>query len=58
MKRRGATGKMAKKRRALRLKTRKARPAKLFPADLQEQLDNAVRERDDALEQQAAARRS
>jgi hypothetical protein len=49
---------MAKKRRALRLKTRKARPAKLFPADLQEQLDNAVRERDDALEQQAAARRS
>jgi hypothetical protein len=54
MQRRGATGKMAKKRRALRSKTRKARPAKLFPADLQEQLDNAVRERDDALEQQAA----
>jgi two-component system NtrC family sensor kinase len=54
MKRRGASRKVVNERGARRPKPRKARTAKLSPADLQERLDSAVRQRNDALDQQAA----
>jgi class 3 adenylate cyclase len=54
MKRRDGSGKPADRRRAARLKPHKAAPARTSIADLQRQLDQRTRERDEALEQQTA----
>ena len=54
MKRRGGSGKPADRRRAAGRKPRKAATARTSIADLQRQLDQRTRERDEALEQQAA----
>ena len=56
MQRRGGSGQPVKGRRrsAIRPKARKAPTAHVSNADLQEQLDRAMRERDEALEQQTA----
>jgi GAF domain-containing protein len=54
MQRRGGSGQPAKEQRKSRPKARKAPTAHVFNADLQEQLGRAMRERDEALEQQAA----
>jgi GAF domain-containing protein len=54
MQRRGSGGQSVKCQRAARPKVRKAPTATLPKADLQEQLDQRARERDEALERQAA----
>jgi GAF domain-containing protein len=56
MQRRGGSGQPVKGQRdsAIKPKARKAPTAHLSTADLQEQLDRAMRERDEALEQQTA----
>src|SRR6185503_834050 len=54
MQRRGGSGQPAKEQRKSRPKARKAPTAHVSSADLQEQLGRAMRERDEALEQQAA----
>jgi adenylate cyclase len=54
MQRRGGSGQPAKEQRKSRPKVRKAPTAHVSNADLQEQLGRAMRERDEALEQQAA----
>jgi hypothetical protein len=56
MQRRGGSGRPVKGQRdsAIRPKARKAPTAHLSTADLQEQLDRAMRERDEAREQQTA----
>jgi GAF domain-containing protein len=53
MQRRGGSGQLVKGRRTKRPTARKA-PADVRTADLQEQLDQRTRERDEALEQQTA----
>jgi len=52
MKRRGRTS--GRSRKVVLLKARKTRPARRSTAHLQEQLDRALRERDEALDQQTA----
>jgi len=52
MKRRGRTS--GRSRKVVLLKARKTRPARRSTAHLQEQLDRALRERDEALDQQRA----
>jgi len=54
MQRRGGSGQPAKEQRKSRPKARKAPTADVSNAELQEQLGRAMRERDEALEQQAA----
>jgi len=54
MKRRGRSGKPRKRRRAVGRKPRTAPAASVSIADLQRQLDQRTRDRDEALEQQAA----
>jgi class 3 adenylate cyclase len=54
MKRRGGSGKPAERRRAAGRKLHKAATGRTSIADLQRQLDQRIRERDEALEQQAA----
>ena len=54
MQRRGGSGQPVKGQSANRPKARKAPTAQVSTADLQEQLDRRTRERDEALEQQAA----
>jgi two-component system NtrC family sensor kinase len=54
MQRRGGSGEPVKGQRTVRPKTRKAPIASVSIADVQQQLDQRTRERDDALEQQAA----
>ena len=54
MQRRGGSGQPVKGQSANRPKARKAPTAQVSTADLQEQLDRLTRERDEALEQQAA----
>src|SRR5262249_37353469 len=54
MQRRGGSGQPVKGQRTLRPKTRKAPTARVLSGDLQERLDLRTRERDEALEQQAA----
>ena len=54
MQRRSGSGQPAKEQRKSRPKARKAPTAHVSNADLQEQLGRAMRERDEALEQQAA----
>ena len=54
MQRRGGSEQPAKGQSANRPKARNAPTAQVSPADLQEQLDRRTRERDEALEQQAA----
>src|SRR6516164_1903288 len=54
MKRRGRGGKPRKRRRAVGRKPRTAPAASVSIADLQRQLDQRTRDRDEALEQQAA----
>ena len=54
MQRPGSSGQPVKGQSAIRPKARKAPTAQVSTADLQEQLDRAKRERDEALEQQAA----
>src|SRR6516225_9438236 len=55
MKRRDGSGKVRKRRRAVGRKPRRAPAARASIADLQRQLDQRTRDRDEALEQQAAA---
>src|SRR5512144_2506613 len=54
MQRRGGSGQPAKEQRKSRPKARKAPTADVSNAELQEQLGRAMRERDEALERQAA----
>src|SRR5262249_20515770 len=54
MQRRGASGQPVKGRRTIKPKAHKAPTAHVSAADLQEQLERLTRERDVALEQQAA----
>src|SRR5262245_48429493 len=54
MQRRGGSGQSVKGQRTVGPKTRKGPGARASTADLQEQLGRAMRERDEALEQQAA----
>src|SRR6187549_834796 len=54
MQRRGGSGQPAKEQRKSRPKARKAPTADVSNAELQEQLGRALRERDEALEQQMA----
>jgi len=54
MQRRDGSGQPAKEQRKSRPKARKAPTAHVSNADLQEQLGRAIRERDEALERQAA----
>ena len=54
MQRRGGSGQPVKGQSANRPKARNAPTAQVSTADLQEQLDRVIHERDEALEQQAA----